>query len=251
MGRLMNVLVLALVVFTCGSRCVAQADAAPARKPGVVLSDVPQKVDAEALYLIYVSGFIVEAGNTRPTSPKFGVYEYEQILEALRQGGFVVISEAREQTHDIEPYAQKVAGKVRLLLNAGVPPQNITVVGASQGAWIGMLVSTYVGNRGLNFVVIGACGADEGFLQLVNLHGDVLFISERTDRTPAARCQIFRDDATGLGESQVLETNTGQGHGFLYRPMKEWVEPTVAWARRPDNGARPAADTKRPPKSRP
>jgi pimeloyl-ACP methyl ester carboxylesterase len=144
------------------------------------------------------------------------------------------------QSHDIEPYAEKVAGLVRRLLKAGVPPRNITVVGASQGAWIGMLASTYLKNRGLGFVVIGACGADEGFLQLVDLHGDVLFIVERTDRSPASMCQRFRDDATGLGESRVVETNTGQGHGFLYRPMKEWVEPALAWARRPDRGTHPA-----------
>ena len=242
MNRLMKMLALVSVSLACGSQTVAQPRAGAARGQGVVLSDVPRKVDKKARYLFYLSGFIVEAGNTRPVSPKFGVYEYEQILEALRQGGFVVISEAREQTHEIEPYAEKVAGKVRLLLNAGVPPQNITVVGASQGSWIAMLASTYLKNRGLNFVLIGSCAADEPFLQLVDLHGDVLFISERTDLP--SKCQRYREDATGLGESKLVETNTGQGHGFLYRPMKEWVEPAVAWARRPDNGARTAADRK-------
>jgi hypothetical protein len=122
-----------------------------------------------------------------------------------------------------------------------VPPRNITVVGASQGGWIGMLASTYLKNRGLNFVVIGACGADEGFLKMVNLHGNVLFIAERTDKSPIARCQRFFDDATGLVESHLV-TNTGQRHGFLYRPMKEWIEPTVAWALRPDKGVHPTAD---------
>lgn len=238
MNHLLRLLLLVSVVFACGSRGLAQTRGGVKGGRGVVLSDVPRKVDKKARYLIYLSGFIVEAGNTRPTSPRFGVYEYAEILEAFRQAGFVVISEARVQSHEIEPYAQKVAGRVKTLLNAGVPPQNITVVGASQGAWIGMLVSTYLENRGLNFVVIGACGADEGFLKLVNLHGDMLFIVERTDRSPASMCQRFRDDATGLGESQVVETNTGQAHGFLYRPLKEWVEPAVAWARRSDRGAR-------------
>ena len=239
MNRSIKLLALLFACLACGYPGMAQTNADTDRKRGIVLSDVPRKVDTEARYLIYLSGFIVEASNTRPTSPKFGVYEYEQILETFRQAGFVVISEAREQTHEIEPYAEKVAGKVRLLLKAGVPPRNITVVGASQGAWIGMLASTYLKNRRLNFVVIGACGADEGFLQLVDLHGDVLFIAERTDRSPVAVCQRFRDDATGLGESKLLETNTGQGHGFLYRPMKEWVEPTLAWALRHDGGAHP------------
>ena len=238
MNHLLKLLVLMSVFLACGSQNLAQPRAGVTRGQGVVLGDVPREVDQKARYLIYLSGFIVEAGNTRPTSPKFGVYEYEQILEALRQGGFVVISEARKQTHDIEAYAQKVAGRVRLLLDAGVPPQNITVVGASQGGWIGMLASTYLKNRGLNFVVIGACGADDAFLQLLDLHGNVLFIAERTDRFPIAKCQRYSDDATGLGESEFVVTSTGQGHGFLYRPMREWVEPAMAWARRPDKGTR-------------
>jgi hypothetical protein len=84
-------------------------------------------------------------------------------------------------------------------------------------------------NRDLNFVAIGSCSADDGFLELVDLHGDVLFISERTEEKPA-RCERFRADATGLGDYKEIVTNTGEKHGFLYRPMKEWIAPTVDWA---------------------
>jgi len=216
--------------FWCGSQNIAQANDDLARKQGIILSDVPQKVKTKARYLFYISGYIVEAGNTRPTSPKFGVYEYEQILETFKQSGFVVISEARKQSPEIEPYAAKVAEQVKRLLKAGVPPQNITIVGASQGGWIAMLMSTYLKNRDLNYIVIGACGADEGFLNLVDLHGSVLFIVEKTDRFPISSCRRFRADATGLVDYKELETNTGQKHGFLYRPLKEWIEPTVEWA---------------------
>lgn len=229
MNGLIKLLALMLVGFVCVSRITAQPSARVARGRGIILSDVPREVDTKARYLFYISGYIVEAGNRRPTSPKFGVYEYEQMLETFKQRGFVVISEARKQSPEIEPYAAKVAEQVRRLLKAGVPPQNITVVGASQGSWIAMLASTYLKSPGLNFVAIGACAADDGLLRLVDLHGNVLFISERTD-LPAS-CQRFRADATGLGEYKEIETNTGQRHGFLYRPMKEWVEPTIAWAR--------------------
>ena len=83
-----------------------------------------------ARYLLYLPGYIVAAGNTRPTSPKFGVYEYEQILETFKKSGFVVLSEARKQDREIEPYAQKITAQVRQLLKEGVPPDHITVVGA-------------------------------------------------------------------------------------------------------------------------
>jgi hypothetical protein len=179
-------------------------------------------------YLFYISGYIVTSENTRPTSPRFGVYEYKKILEAFEQRGFIVISEARKQSQEIEPFAKNVAAHVRQLLKAGVPPQNITVVGASQGAWMAMLVSTYIANRDLNFVFLGACAAEDGLLNLVDLHGNVLFISERTDKRGS--CQRFRDDAKGLRDYKDLELNTGHKHGFLYRPLNEWVEPVVQWA---------------------
>ncbi len=230
MNLFTKLLALLILSFLCASQSQAQSNSDVAQKQADILSDVPQKIDTKARYLFYLHGYIVQAGNIRPTSPQFGVYEYEKILETFKQNGFVVISEARKQSGEIEPYAAKVAKQVRQLLKAGVPPRNITLVGASQGGWIAMLVSTYLKNRDLAFVVIGACGADDGFLDLVNLHGGVLFIVEKTDRFPISTCQRFRADATGLGDYKELEINTGERHGFLFRPMKEWVEPTIAWA---------------------
>jgi hypothetical protein len=195
-----------------------------------ILNDVPQQIDKKARYLFYLSGYIVEAGNSRPVSPRFGVYEYEEILKTFQQSGFVVISEARKKDPELDGYAAKVAEQINRLLKAGVPPRQITVVGASQGAWIAMLVSTYVKNGQVNFVLLAACSADDGFLKLVDLHGNILFISERTDL--AASCQRFRADATGVAEYKEVMVNTGLAHGFLFKPMKEWVEPTLGWARR-------------------
>lgn len=229
MNRCVRLLVLLSLSLACAPRNVGLSNPAPAVE-GVVLSDVPEKIDAKARYLFYLSGYIVEAGNRRPVSPKFGVYEYEEILESFRRGGFIVISEARRKDPEIEPYAAKVAEQVRRLLKAGVPPKNITVVGASQGSWIAMLASTYLENRGLGFVFIAACSADDAFLKTVNLHGNVLSIYEKSDL--AQSCQKFRADATGIGRWKEVEVNTGLKHGFLYRPLREWVGPTIDWAKR-------------------
>jgi hypothetical protein len=189
--------------------------------------DLPQKIDTKARYLFYLHGRIVEESR-RPTSPQFGVYEYDQILETFRARGFVVVSEQRPKGTDIEKYAPKVAEQVRKLIDAGVAPAQITVVGASQGSWIAMLASTQLKNRDVKFVFIAGCSADDEFLKLVDWHGNVLSIYERSDRV--GTCKKYRDDATGIGKYEELELNTGQRHGFIYRPMKEWIEPTVAWA---------------------
>ena len=156
MNRSMKLLLLTIIGLLCIAHNPAQSHTNPSGKPSTVWNDVPKSVDIGARYLFYLSGYIVAAGNTRPMSPKFGVYEYEQILETFKQDGFVVLSEARKQDREIAPYAQKVAAQVRQLLKAGVPPDHITVVGASQGSWIAMLASTYLQNRNLNFVFIAA-----------------------------------------------------------------------------------------------
>jgi len=216
------VVVLALLVISSTADDVC----GQSNQPGAFNSSA----DANARYVFYLPGRIVEAGNTKPISPKFGVYEYEQILDIFKQSGFLVISEARKKSPEIEPYATKVTNEVRQLLKSGVPPNHITIVGASQGSWIAMLASTYLKNRDLNFVLIAACAADEAFLKLVDLHGNVLSIYERSDL--AQSCQSYRMDATGINEWKEVAVNTGLKHGFLFRPLKEWTEPTIAWARR-------------------
>ena len=222
-------LALLVLSFLCVSQCTAQRKTDVVQKQGEILSDVPQKVDAKARYLFYLHGKIVEQ-DRRPTHPQYGVYEYDQILDTFKQNGFVVISEQRKKDTDVEQYGKRVAGQVRQLLEAKVPPEHITVVGASQGSWMTMLASTYLENRKVNFVIIAACSADEGFLDLVNLHGNFLSIYEKSDL--AQSCQKYRADATGIGAWKEVELNSGLKHGFIYRPMKEWVEPTVAWAQR-------------------
>ena len=197
-------------------------------KPGVIVDAPPKQLDTSARYLFYLHGRIVEDAR-RPRSPQYGPYEYDEILNVFKSRGFVVISEQRPKGTEVEKYAVKVADQVTQLLKAGVPPRNITVVGASQGSFIAMLASTHLKNRDVNFVLIAGCAADEAFLKMVDLHGKVLSIYEKSDR--AGTCEKYRADATGLAKYQETELQTGKRHGFIYRPMREWIEPAISWAR--------------------
>ncbi len=198
------------------------------QKPGAIFDAPPKQPDKSARYLFYLHGRIVE-DSRRPISPQYGPYEYDEILNVFKSRGFVVISEQRPKGTEVEQYAVKVVDQVRQLLNAGVPPRNITVVGASQGSFIAMLASTHLKNRDVNFVFIAGCAADDAFLKMVDLHGNVLSIYERSDG--AGTCEKYRADATGLGKYQETELQTGKRHGFIYRPMTEWIEPAISWAR--------------------
>ena len=206
----------------------AQA-ATPATSSGVVLRDVPEKIDATAKYLFYLHGRIIETGGVRPTSPRHGVYEYEEILRTLAARGFTVLSEPRPADTEHLVYARKVVTQIERLLKAGVPAQSVTVVGASKGGSIAVFASTFLKNRDVNFVVLAGCGDGGPYREnKVDLHGRVLSIYDADDL--GVSCTKYFKQSTGLKQSGEIETKLGIGHALLYKPFKEWVDPAVAWA---------------------
>ncbi len=196
---------------------------------GLIIKDVPDSIDVGARYLFYLHGRIIEEQGIRPTSERWGVYEYEAILEALKQRGLVVISEARPRGTEIESYATKVINQINALLKAGVAPRNITVVGASKGSVIAMVVSMRLKNRDVNFVLMGNCNDGTLTQRKVDLWGNVLLIFDAADDI-GGTCQKFFEKAKGLNKRKEVKLATGLGHGFLYKAMNEWIDPASAWA---------------------
>ena len=200
-----------------------------------IYSHVPAKIDTSKNYLFYLHGRIIEVRGVRPTSPRYGVYEYEKILQTFADSGFVVISEARGKDTKPQNYAKKVVAQIDTLLRAGIKPSRITVVGASKGAGIAVLVSSYLKNDRVNFVIIAICNkrmARYWAKNDIHLWGRVLYIYDRSD-VIAGSCKDFLSTlkSEGLREFKEIELNLGLGHGVLYRPLKEWVVPAVRWAR--------------------
>lgn len=98
-----------------------------------VLLVPPPTPDPSHRYLFYLHGMIVEMAGIRPKSEEHGYYEYELILQALADQGFVVISEVREKNTEVKSYAAKIAAQIRRLLAAGVPPDHITMSAPPRG----------------------------------------------------------------------------------------------------------------------
>lgn len=201
-----------------------------ARRPGLILKDVPADIDPGGEYLFYLHGLIIENEGVRPTSPRFGVYEYAEILETFRAKGFVVISEPRPKGTDPEQYAAKVVGQVGRLLAAGVPPRNITVVGASRGGGIAIIASTRLRNRRVKFAILAACGDWDVYRRVgVDLWGAILSVYDVKDDL-AGTCSGFFQRSTGISRKREVVTRLGLGHGLLYRPFREWIDPVTEWA---------------------
>lgn len=195
-----------------------------------IFKDVPETIDKKADYLFYLHGRIIEEQGIRPTSPKYGVYEYEKILEALKNEGFIVISEARPKRTAVNQYALKIISQVQKLLQSGVPAANITVVGASKGAIIAMRVSSVLRHKDINFVFMAGCNDNIFHRMDTDFHGYILSLYDHKDEI-AGTCSKFKEKSPNISEYKELVVKVGTGHGILYQPLKEWIKPVTEWAR--------------------
>lgn len=189
-----------------------------------------------ARHLIYLHGRIVqEQQSERPRHPEHGYYELEKIVAALRASGFVVSAEIRPKDQKVGEAADAVVAQVQGLLDSGVPAERITVLGASMGATIAMRVSARLGNPAVRFALLSPClsasitaiAREEG----KPMRGRILAIREESD-VPTAECPPLdpKSKATPPTAREVV-IHTGTRHGFLYRPLSEWLDPVVGWAR--------------------
>src|SRR5882724_6168777 len=93
--RSVSLTVLCLLIAissSCGNQS-SKIEANNSVTQGAIWSDVSNKIDPKAKYLFYLHGRIIENQGIRPTDPRYGVYEYQQILDTLKDKGFIVVSE--------------------------------------------------------------------------------------------------------------------------------------------------------------
>jgi hypothetical protein len=214
------------------------ATTAPADKPFISAYAFPASSDPSNQYLFYLHGKIVEDQGLHAVSPEYGAYEYEAILKKFAGNGFVVISEQREKNADGMKYADRVVQQARKLMEAGVPAKNITIVGASKGGAITLAISHLLGNKEVNFVILGNCDSETVGNLVLNdffLLGNVLTIRDSMDNNYAGSCQKLFDysEGKGLAHYDEIVLELGTGHGLVYKPLDEWIIPTIEWARKP------------------
>jgi hypothetical protein len=223
---------LCLGMLACARHQVAPPpqNRAPQNRPGQILRAAPARAEPNADYLFFLHAKIVEDQGLRPISPQYGVYDYEEMLNVFRDHGLVVISEARPKDTAPEPYTAKLIEQINVLLQAGVPPQRITVLGASKGAVLAMLVSSQLRNKRVNFIIMGNCNDWVRQNFKIDLHGNVLSIYDINDEFGQS-CEPFFAQSTGLNRSREIKLEIGAGHGILFKPLQEWVAPAIEWAR--------------------
>jgi len=207
----------------------------PAHTKTVVLAAVPANIDPDARWLFYLHGAIIETEGVRPTHPRFGVYEYEEILATLAARGFIVISEARPAGTDGMLYADRVVDQVREILVAGVPPDHVTVVGFSKGGGIAIATSSMLANDDVNFVFMAACNPWLDSHPEIVARGRLLSVREASDDLVGSCEGFFRRSPSPHDHVEIV-LELGGGHGAFYRPRSEWIELVVEWAMMRERG---------------
>ncbi|GEM_PF-303950 len=182
-------------------------------------------------FLFFLHNRFLENHGLEELHPQFGRAEYEEIIAAFENDDLTVISEKRNGNVNAREYATKVVQQIDSLLDKGVPAGNITVVGTSKGGYIAQYVSTLTNNPELNFVFIASFQAsDIERIPEINYCGNILAIYEKTDPYGVSAVERKQQSTCTIDHFREIELNTGMGHGFLFKPLKEWMEPTIRWA---------------------
>lgn len=217
---------------------LALAGSSRAAAAGEIHPDLPEAVDPARRHLLYLHGAWIEQGGLELLHPTHGRYEYQAIVRALEESGFVVISEVRKGETDAEAYAKKVASQVRRLLEQGVPPSQVTVMGHSKGGMIALLAASELQEEKLNFVILAGCGrrgsafgrSFERFLEerAARLRGRFLSIYDASDEVAGSCREAFERAAVAESAEVVLET--GLGHALFWSSRAVWIDEAVEWA---------------------
>lgn len=194
---------------------------------GSIYTDVPASPEPTKTYVIYLHGRIIENMGPRPTDSRFGLYDYPAVLEALSSRGAVVISAQRPPETDMNEYAGFVVAQVEKLIERGVPPENIVVIGFSKGGGIAMRVSSFLRRPQVRFVLLAACPGGPLAPQ-IRLTGRVLSIYEASD-TLAGSCRPLADQLEKPQSFKEIKIATGKLHGAFYLPLQEWLDPVLDW----------------------
>ena len=188
----------------------------------------PDSIHAGERYVIYSHGFIVEGDDPKPVSPKYGQYDFPAIKQALfNQGGFNLIAYQRPKSSD-DSYADMLQSWVRRLLDAGVKPSRITLVGFSRGAGLTALASSGLSSTGINTALMAICEDGEvSHASGLNLGGNLLSIYETSDELGGSCGKLAA--RSHLQSFKEVPISTGKKHGAFFQPLPEWIAPLKQW----------------------
>ena len=191
--------------------------------------EFPTEIHTDQRYVFYSHGLIVEGDDARPKHPEFGIYEYPAIRQAIFDGGgFNLIAHHRPKNTDMFDYAVQLTSWVNRLIEAGVSPSRISIIGFSRGGQITALASNSLKDTGVNTAIM-AIGVNGDFRidQPLSFGGQVLSIYETSDVVTS--CNRLLERSVDAISTKEVAISTGKKHGAFYTPLQEWILPLREW----------------------
>lgn len=192
-----------------------------------IYDKLPDTIRASERYVIYSHGRIVEGNDPEPISPQYGQYDFPGIKQALfSAGGFNLIAFQRPKSSD-DAYANTLKSWVRRLIDAGVKPSRITLIGFSRGGQLTALASNDLASEGINTALLAICeDGDVSHATGLVLGGNLLSIYETSDGPGSCRKLSARSHLKSFKEIAI---STGKKHGAFFQPLPQWIGPLKAW----------------------
>ncbi|WP_299249015.1 alpha/beta hydrolase [uncultured Aquimarina sp.] len=182
-------------------------------------------------FIFFLHNRFLEEHELNELHPEYGRTEYKEIVSEYEKNGFKVISEKRNGNVNARDYAVGIVTQIDSLINIGIEPQKITVIGTSKGGYIAQYVSTLANNPNLNFAFVASFrNSDIEKIPEINYCGNILTIYDKSDPFGVSALERKKTSSCEIKHFKEIELNTGMRHGFLFKPLKEWIEPTIKWA---------------------
>ena len=189
----------------------------------------PENINPDERYVIYSHGLILEGNISRPEHTNYGIYEFRKIKEViLENGGFNLIAHHRPVNTDIDNYVETLVSWVETLVESGVKPSRITLVGFSRGSHLTAFASDKLRDHKINTALLASCM--KGNIPVnppLDLGGNLFSIYETTD--VMGTCAQLAQNSRSLESFEEVSITTGQAHGAFFRPLDEWVLPLKQW----------------------
>lgn len=186
---------------------------------------IPPTIDGSAHYLFFLHNYYVEQhGPNRDC-------KYHDILKAFSEKGFTVISEVRSGKIVPSLYAQKIVRQVKKLLNAGVPPERISIAGHSKGGVITLCVASQLRNPKIGYIIMAGCdikSLEQAYPDFTQIKGEILSIYASSDSIANSCQNEFSKAIIGICYKE-MKLKSEKGHRLFFQPEDIWVEPVMAW----------------------
>lgn len=182
----------------------------------------------ENKYIYYLHGRIIEIQGKNAISEEYGKYEFDSIVNVFKDSNSIVIAEVRTENVDYLQYANKVSKEIDSLVKLGIKSKNITVIGASKGAIIASNISN-INSNPINYVFLAGNNNYQEEHNDWKFHGQVLCFYDDSDNIAGKNYDYWKNKPNYTTKFEQIKIDKKLGHGFLYKPYKEWVEPTKKW----------------------